>query len=264
MPYFLEMTAPRVVATGEQLPVDLVRQGGLSRINEACFPFSRNVDLSVPTVFLEHEGCPIYFDNRTNGSGKKTYGPQAIEGEAFGAFAKAAADYILANNYDVVILNDWTAGLIALHLKAAEAAGHRVPKIIFAIHNIAFQGLFPYSLAEFLGLDARYFTINGYEYYNKMSFLKAGLLFSDMVYTVSRQYAQSRDAALWFRFLRGHPHLEIAASNARHSQRYHEGRLGPVRQKAGVGLDFLTGRPERQSIRQSGPAEGLESSGRSE
>lgn len=145
------------------------------------------------TYFLKHDHTDEivnYFDNRAEDSTQKFYGPAATIGESFGAYSKAAAEFILQNSYDIVILNDWTSGLIATHLHDAKVQGRKTPKVVFAIHNIAYQGVFPKSLVDFLGLPEQHFNFeNGYEFHGQVNFLKAGIQYSDEVYTVSPQYA---------------------------------------------------------------------------
>lgn len=191
MPFFLEMQTAAILPTGENINVGLDWRDGQSHKTGSFSVLSGGV-ASNPTVFLRHETAQKnYFDNRTNGKGAKFYSPDFFIGEAFGAFAKAAAEYILTHQYDVVILNDWTTGLIAVHLDEARKAGVKVPKVVFAIHNIAYQGEFPRSLADFLGLDPRHFNAEtGYESWGKLNFLKAGLQYADLIYTVSKQYAK--------------------------------------------------------------------------
>jgi len=192
MPYFLEMNAPEVHDTGQVIaaPTDF-REGRFHKRN--FFSLLKYNSPGNPTLFLRHQSGegPNLFDNRSHGSGKKFYAPEYHIGESFGTFAKAAANYILSQNYDLVILNDWTTALIATYLADARKQGRKVPKVIFAIHNLAYQGLFPKSLADFMGLPDSHFEMHdGYEFHGHMSFLKAGLQHSDMIYTVSPQYAQ--------------------------------------------------------------------------
>lgn len=192
MPFYLEMAGPKTTATGETINVGLDYRGTDYPHKSSAFSVHRGGGSSNPTIFLRHETAQQnYFDNRTNGNTPKFYAPESAIGESFGAFAKAASEYILRHNYDVVILNDWTTGLIALHLEEARKAGVKTPKVVFAIHNIAYQGLFPKSLADFLGLGERHFNAErGYEFWGQMNFLKAGLQYADMIYTVSKQYAK--------------------------------------------------------------------------
>lgn len=86
--------------------------------------------------------------------------------------------------------HDWHAGLVAAYLKAHELKyGKRLAGSIFTVHNLAYQGLFPESIFAELELPSEFFDINGLEFYGKVSFLKAGLFFSDKLTTVSPTYA---------------------------------------------------------------------------
>lgn len=169
------------------ITVDLDWHDGRS-YRKSEFSLRHQTKKDVEIVFFDDRDAPYrpnYFADQ-----KGSYGEPAQIGEAFGALNKAQASFILSQNYDVVILNDWSAGLVAYHLRQLEKAGAKIPKIIFAIHNIAYQGNFDFSLARFLGLPQQDFSVYGYELYGKMSFLKAGLFYADHVYTVSPQYAR--------------------------------------------------------------------------
>src|SRR5208283_1511154 len=67
-------------------------------------------------------------------------------------------------------------------------AGRR-PRTVMTIHNMTYQGLFPRALLAELGLPATCFTIDGVEFYGKISFLKAGIAYADRITTVSPTYA---------------------------------------------------------------------------
>ena len=87
----------------------------------------------------------------------------------------------------IVHCNDWQSGLTPAYLnfhKGKKAAS------LMTIHNLAFQGAFPLETLTQLGLPAASFDINGAEYYGGMSFLKAGLYYSDHIATVSPTYAR--------------------------------------------------------------------------
>lgn len=109
----------------------------------------------------------------------------------YAGLSKVAADLALGKltpwGADVVHTHDWQAGLTAAYLQSEK--GPR-PKTVFTIHNLAFQGLFPKSTLSKVGLSERLFTPEGLEYWGKMSFLKAGIVYSDHVTTVSPTYAQ--------------------------------------------------------------------------
>ncbi|MCA8882822.1 MAG: glycogen synthase GlgA [Rhodobacteraceae bacterium] len=87
---------------------------------------------------------------------------------------------------DVVHCHDWQAGLLPYYL--TKHAPH-VPSVM-TVHNIAFQGLASPTLREKLRLDAADFTLSGYEYYGSISALKAGLIYANLLTTVSPTYAR--------------------------------------------------------------------------
>ncbi|ACA31102.1 glycogen/starch synthase, ADP-glucose type [Histophilus somni 2336] len=87
---------------------------------------------------------------------------------------------------EIVHAHDWHAGLTAayLHHKGRPA------KSVFTIHNLAYQGRFlPYHLTE-IGLPWWMFNVDGLELYGEMSYLKAGLYYSDISTAVSPTYAK--------------------------------------------------------------------------
>ncbi len=88
--------------------------------------------------------------------------------------------------------NDWQSGLAPAYLHFHQ--GERAASLM-TIHNLAFQGVFPSGTITQLGLPASSFDINGAEYYGGMSFLKAGLYYSDHIATVSPTYAREIQTA---------------------------------------------------------------------
>jgi starch synthase len=88
---------------------------------------------------------------------------------------------------DVILANDWQTGLVmALMHKGAlpRTAG------VFAIHNMGYLGLVPPENKENIGLPDSYYRMDGLEYYGQMSLLKAGIVYSQAVITVSPTYAE--------------------------------------------------------------------------
>ena len=87
----------------------------------------------------------------------------------------------------IVHANDWHAGLLPAIL--AGTSGQR-PATVFTMHNLAFQGLFPADFYPQLGLPGDSLIPDGLEFYGKISFLKAGISYSDRLTTVSPTYAR--------------------------------------------------------------------------
>ena len=89
---------------------------------------------------------------------------------------------------DVIHINDWQTGLIPL-LRLKKYYGIN-SKILLTIHNLAYQGLFPREILSEIGLNMDVFHVEGVEFYGKVNFLKAGIVYSDAINTVSPTYAK--------------------------------------------------------------------------
>ena len=88
---------------------------------------------------------------------------------------------------DVLHAHDWQSGLAPARLRFGQAAGTGT---VTTIHNIAFQGLFDPGHRVQLGLPESEYRVEGYEYFGRISFLKAGLVYADKITTVSPTYAR--------------------------------------------------------------------------
>lgn len=87
---------------------------------------------------------------------------------------------------DIVHCNDWQTGLVPALL--SDEPGR--PATVFTIHNLAYQGVFPYETFVKLRLPNRFWSSNALEFYNQLSFIKGGLVFADRINTVSPHYAE--------------------------------------------------------------------------
>ena len=83
--------------------------------------------------------------------------------------------------------HDWQAGLVPEYLRQMPLPH---PATIQTIHNIAFHGLADEALLDDLKLEEDRFTRDGFEYWGKISALKAGLMGADRLTTVSPTYAR--------------------------------------------------------------------------
>lgn len=93
------------------------------------------------------------------------------------------------NNWQPAIIhcNDWQTGLTPAYMKLVENSS---AKSIFSIHNMAYQGNFASNVLSQLELPAQHLNINGFEFYQKISFMKAGIFYADHLSTVSPTYAE--------------------------------------------------------------------------
>jgi starch synthase len=87
--------------------------------------------------------------------------------------------------------HDWQSALIPVLLRNLyeDDPAYREVPIVFTIHNIGYQGLFPPDTLPLLMLPWDLFTLTKLEFYGKVNFLKGALIYSDYITTVSRKYA---------------------------------------------------------------------------
>lgn len=88
---------------------------------------------------------------------------------------------------DILHCNDWQTGLAPAYMRYVDGTK---AKTVFTVHNLGYQGVFPPQTTTKLGLPPQALAIDGIEYYGNMSFMKAGLQFSDQITTVSPSYAE--------------------------------------------------------------------------
>ena len=141
-------------------------------------------DGSLPVLLFE---CPQLFD-RGGDPYRDEHGVEfADNAERFGRFCQAVAAFVTGySTVDVLHLHDWqsalTAGLLAEHPSR--------PRVIYTIHNLAYQGHFPQRLFQELSLPERLMLPGAAEYWGGISFMKAGINLADVVTTVSPTYAR--------------------------------------------------------------------------
>lgn len=118
----------------------------------------------------------------------------ADEAERFTFFCRAVLEMLPRLNWqpDVIHCNDWQTGVVPLFLKTLHKNDPFYQRVAtaFTIHNLEYQGNFPRETLFLLGLGEDFFTPQRLEYYNMVSFMKAGILYGDVINTVSRTYAR--------------------------------------------------------------------------
>lgn len=156
------------------------------------FPVTRLLDGRLPDgVPLWVVDCPeLYL--RGGGPYQDEHGMNWIDNSLrFGLLSRIAAvlgsaESPLSWKPDVVHCNDWQTALAPAYL---HFAGGAAPSVM-AVHNLAFQGIFPPQTMLELGLPPESFQLEGVEFYGNLSFLKAGLHYAGHITTVSPSYAE--------------------------------------------------------------------------
>lgn len=93
---------------------------------------------------------------------------------------------------EIIHCNDWQTALIPAYLKTGLSKDPFYTRIktIFTIHNLAYQGIFTKDQFPKTGLNWQFFNMHALEFHDKINLLKGGLIFSDLINTVSPTYAQ--------------------------------------------------------------------------
>lgn len=94
---------------------------------------------------------------------------------------------------DIVHANDWLTGLVSNYLKTSfkKSETYKHTKAIFTIHNLSYQGTFNRLTLRPEEIDSggslpKYNTVR----FNTVNFMKRGIIYSDAITTVSKQYAK--------------------------------------------------------------------------
>lgn len=190
-----------LVRLGHEVAVVLPRYRGITagkvaaRLPVAIGPQVADTDFhvvdhqGVRMVFVDHPG---YFDREhLYGIAERDY---ADNPERFAFLCQAALNWAAEAErpYEIVHAHDWQAGLVPLLLGQmfrAQLFPGRLPTV-FTIHNLAYQGTFDASWLPRLGLPWDLMRMDALEYWGRISLLKAGVVFSRLITTVSPRYAE--------------------------------------------------------------------------
>ena len=142
------------------------------------------------TKFFFIKNDDLYKREGLYGTHKGDYEDNALR---FGFFTKAVLESLpYVGKPGVLHCNEWQTGLISLYLKSLykDNPAFKDIKVLFTIHNLAYQGLFGKEALKLLDIPERYFVRDGVEFYGKVGLLKAGIIYSDAISTVSEGYSR--------------------------------------------------------------------------
>ena len=111
----------------------------------------------------------------------------------FALFANASIELArrLGEGNLIMHAHDWHAALVPVFLRRVyrdEADLQRLP-VVLTVHNGGFQGVFPHAVMKEIGLPDDMWSPDFMEWYGRLNYLKGGLLYADMVTTVSPTHA---------------------------------------------------------------------------
>ncbi len=144
---------------------------------------------------LEYNGCIYYFiDNEFYFGGDKPYDFIHLDCEKFIFFSKAVLSILPTIDFrpDVINCNDWQTAAIPVFLDTfLDNQFYCGIKTVMTIHNLRFQGRWDFNkIKDAMGISDYYFTPDKLEFYNDANLLKGGIVYADMVSTVSDTYSK--------------------------------------------------------------------------
>ena len=144
---------------------------------------------NIRVYFIENDN---YF-NRDGLYGDKN-GDYKDNLDRFSYYSKRVLELLKEINFkpDIIHCHDWQSALIPVYLKTLYKKNlfYKNTKTILTIHNIGYQGLFPREEFPKLDLDWSLFNMEMLEFYGKINSLKGGIVFSDIINTVSPTYSK--------------------------------------------------------------------------
>ncbi|MCK4935773.1 MAG: glycogen synthase GlgA [Elusimicrobiales bacterium] len=143
----------------------------------------------VSVYFIENSK---FFDRP--GMYRTQYGDYKDNDERFMFFSRAVLEgaKFIGFKPDIIHCHDWQTALVPAYLKTLYQIDSFFVKTasVFTINNIAYQGMFAKKAFLKAGFDWNDFTPDKFEYYGGINFMKAGIIFSDMITTVSPTYSK--------------------------------------------------------------------------
>lgn len=145
------------------------------------------------------EGVPVYFIKKERYFDRENlYGTEDGDypdnAERFTFFSRAVLELCKAINFkaDIIHCNDWQTALIPVYLKTLYKGEpfFSDTATVYTVHNLGYQGLFWHFDMHLTGLGWELFTPEGVEFYGKINLMKGGLVFSDILTTVSKAYSK--------------------------------------------------------------------------
>ena len=145
---------------------------------------------------MVYEGITFYFiDNEYYFAGPNPYNDIHIDIERFAYFCKASLSALpqIPFQPDIIHCHDWQTGLVPVYLKDSFCHDlfYREMKTIMTIHNLKFQGIWDMkTIQNITGLPDYLFAPDKLEAYGDANYLKGGLVYADIITTVSDTYAE--------------------------------------------------------------------------
>lgn len=144
---------------------------------------------------IEADGVKVYFiDNEWYFKRDRLYGYDDDD-ERFAYFCRAVLTMLPKIDFkpDIIHCNDWHTGLMGVFLKEDfyHDDFYKDIKVIYTIHNLKYQGIYPPSIMrDIIGLPLELFDNGNLECDGCVNYMKTGMVYADYITTVSPTYAK--------------------------------------------------------------------------
>ena len=145
-------------------------------------------------------GIPLYllekdeFYDRSYLYGSPAAGDYEDNAERYITFCRTIPSLCHALQWypSILHLHDWQTGLVAAYHRTLwrRDPAFAASRTVLTIHNLAYQGIFPSHYFSLTNLPQEVFSVHGMEFWGNCNFLKAGLIYSDHLTTVSPRYSR--------------------------------------------------------------------------
>lgn len=170
----------------KEIPVEVDGQTDILSVKVTALPSSK-----IQTYFLYNEA---YFKRNALYTDPATKSDFPDNDKRFIFFNRGVLETLKTLGWapDIIHCNDWMTALIPAYLKTLykDDPFFKNTKTVYTVHNIAYQGDFDKSALTKAGFPESEFTPDGLEFYGKFNFMKIGLIYSDIITTVSESYAK--------------------------------------------------------------------------
>jgi starch synthase len=114
--------------------------------------------------------------------------------ERFIFFSKAAFPFcqLLGFSPQIIHHHEWQTGLIPAYLKSIYPNNpfFSHTAAVFTLHNIAYQGVFKREKFFLTDLPMEMYNPEGIEFWERINLMKAGIVYADVINTVSQKYSE--------------------------------------------------------------------------
>lgn len=182
---------------GHDVRVALPRYGMIRNTKEDLGAFPVRIGGTTHEAHLRSsniDGVPVYLVDKPDLYDRPKVYEYEDDGKRFGFFCKALLDLLPAADFwpEVIHCNDWHSAMTPAFLRTLYERDERYRTIrtAFTIHNLQHQGLFDRDLFDWTGLPPESWDPEGVEFFGKLNFMKAGIVYADVVNAVSPTYAK--------------------------------------------------------------------------